>query len=173
MNDTKKSEPNQQALTDINIPGAPDDLLSAHVSAGGAPPRGNDGTSFLRSALAVAVVGLVLAGFLAVMLMCQSGGQDGVGPLASTSVKGDGGIVLAGSQGYVTALRACDGAMIWRLALANATGVTASGNMVSNLQVADGVAYITVEGGSLFAVRVSDGSQLWRKDFGIGLTPTL
>ncbi len=176
-NSNKHTEPRQQELTAIDIPAA--DLSPASLPAGNISRRNPSVISFVQSALAVAAVVLVLLGFIAVMTTRQSGGQSdgntpaGGGTLTSTGVKATGNIVLVGSNGEITALRASDGAVIWQRKVTIPTRITSSQNIVTNIQVQNDVAYFTLDGGDLFAVHVSDGSLIWRKSFGLGLTSRL
>lgn len=173
MNSNKNTEPKQQALTEINISETQDEPSSAYVSADGGPPRDQSIAPLWRSVIAVAVVCLVLVGFLAVMTIRQSGGQSSGISLVRTGAKASNSIVLVGSNGQITALRAGDGVMLWQLKAVMPTHITSTENRVMNIEVQDGVAFFTLGGGDVFAVHASDGSLIWRKSLGINLQSRL
>jgi outer membrane protein assembly factor BamB len=95
----------------------------------------------------------------------QAAGPVG-GPVASPPVVVDGIVYVNANvdqglgylTGYIYALRASDGTLLWRYT----TGNFVYHGYVYSPTVANGVVYIASQAGSLTALRASDGALLWR-----------
>lgn len=170
----KQTGPRLNTLRDTRIFETPDEPSPTNAPPGASFPHGQHDPVW-PSMLTVAVVVLLLIGFIAVMTtrgqIDQSGIGGSSGAVASTvtgsatstntSAQDDKGIVLGCSNGVVTAWRANDGSVLWNRKFLMPTHISGGETCVSDMLVRNGVVYMTRESGIVLAVRARDGSAIW------------
>lgn len=80
------------------------------------------------------------------------------GPIVSSPTTADGYVLIAGSEGELTALRAADGVSVW--------AAQADGPVDASLAIDRGRLFVPTLSGRLQAFRLADGQALWSRDLG-------
>ncbi len=142
--------------------------LAAQAQSGntGAIPRRSRAVTFIQAIAAVLVVAVMAGSFYALFsshLVRKGNGIDGSGHpgISRTGVtltSGEGVVLVGTRDSDMLALRARDGALVWRYA-------TGSAYPILSLVAQDGVVYATTEYGDISAVRIADGKVLWNHNF--------
>lgn len=143
-------------------------FLAAQTQSGntGAISRRSRAVMVIQAIAAVLVVAVMAGSFYALFsshLVRQGNGIDGSGHsgISRTGVtlaSGEGVVLVGSRDSDILALRARDGALVWRY-------TTGSIYPISSLVAQDGVVYATTEYGDISAVRIADGTVLWNRDF--------